>query len=55
MYFKYLYQLNEICIFKIKDQLQNGKIIDVSDDGQLIVEIQNQNQSFGIKEIEMIY
>jgi BirA family biotin operon repressor/biotin-[acetyl-CoA-carboxylase] ligase len=55
LYLKYLYQLNEICKFKIKEQLQNGKIIDVSDDGQLIVSIDNQNQSFGIKEIEMIY
>lgn len=54
-YLAYLFQFKAICSFKINATIENGKIIDISSKGLLVVAFENDIRSFGIKEIEMIY
>lgn len=50
-YLNNLYLLNQWNIYRINGCLQNGKICGIDSQGQLQVEIDNQIQSFGLKEI----
>lgn len=50
-YLSNLYLLNQWNIYRINDRLQSGKICGIDPQGRLLVEIDSQIQSFGLKEI----
>jgi len=54
-YKKVLYGLNEVRGFNLEGVFVKGKIIDVADDGQLIVDFNGHSARFNFKEIEFVF
>lgn len=51
-YLRHLYLLNQWALYRVGEQVQEGKIIGLSETGNLMVELPTgRQQSFGIKEI----
>lgn len=55
VYRKALYGLNEVRKFNLEGVSVEGKIIDVADDGQLIVDFNGHSARFNFKEIEFVF
>ena len=54
LYLQRLYGMNETRQFKVNDILVEGKIIDVDDNGNLVVDFNGHLAKFGFKEIEYL-
>lgn len=55
VYKKVLYGLNKVRGFNLEGVFVEGKIIDVADDGQLIIDFNGHYASFSFKEIEFLF
>ncbi|MFV0531220.1 MAG: biotin--[acetyl-CoA-carboxylase] ligase [Flavobacteriales bacterium] len=53
---KHLYKKDQVGVFKIQNQLENGIIKGTTPEGKLIIDLEKQGlQTFQLKEIEMMY
>jgi BirA family biotin operon repressor/biotin-[acetyl-CoA-carboxylase] ligase len=51
-YLRHLYLIDQWALYRIGEQVQEGKIVGISETGNLLVELASgKQQSFGIKEI----
>lgn len=55
VYKKALYGLNKVRMFNLEGVSVEGKIIDVADNGQLIVDFNGHSARFNFKEIEFVF
>ena len=53
-YLARLFKMNEMAEFRISGKLVSGKIVNVSDSGALVVDINGQVESFNFKEITFV-
>lgn len=53
-YIQYLYGWQTEFLFKQNNQILKGKIIDILDDGKIVVNINHQNKTYTNKEIEFL-